>query len=77
MKPQAQAQEPSSGLNSNPRRLALPHWARKKSSFGFRKSASSEEFEIHMKSEEIGSPEVPNPKELIEAALSSHSKKRK
>eukprot|EP00966_Prymnesium_polylepis_P113970 2634116-Prymnesium_polylepis.2 len=45
------------------RRLALPHWARKKpKAFSFLRE---DQFEIRIKSDKIGAPEVPTPKELM------------
>lgn len=44
-------------------RLALPHWARKKpKAFSFLRE---DQFEIRIKSDKIGAPEVPTPKELM------------
>jgi len=46
-------------------RLALPHWARKRPSvFSFQKQ--DDQFEIRIKSEKLGEPEVPTPKQLMQ-----------
>ena len=47
-------------------RLALPHWARKRKSFMF---GADDRFEIRIKSEKLGEPEVPTPSELIQKVV--------
>ena len=48
-------------------RLALPHWARKRS--GVFILGQGERFEIQLSNQRLGKPEVPTPRELLHTLM--------